>query len=236
VLTRTKLKQFETRKLFYAEYLYKLVLRNELSSIFRTELQKDEKLSYARKQLDQLTECYRNNLPLYKKAWRADVLIDLSDYFDAMEIYNTLKNCNDYKLRIDPNSTLTLFSNNKKLLLDFANRLKTSNLDFWEPNEQHIELLNNTAKIIIVDTQPVLPLKIYFNSKRINRDFVKWIEANSDKCKIGKTALNNLEKFGYLSGLYMYVRDEKVLSLVILLVGNSIRVVEKLVYVPSIDK
>tara|TARA_B110000503_G_scaffold129374_1_gene201544 strand:- start:1029 stop:1733 length:705 start_codon:yes stop_codon:yes gene_type:complete len=233
---RKKLKQFETRRLFYAEYLYKLVLRNELSSIFRTELQKDEKLSYARKQLDQLTDCYRNNLPLYKKAWRADVLIDLSDYFDAIEIYNTLKNCNDYKLRIDTNSTLTLFSNNKKLLLGLAGNLKTINVDFWEPVEKHIELLNNTSKIIIVDTQPTLPLKIHFNSNRINQDFGKWIRANSDKCKIGKTALNNLEKYGYLTGLYMYVRDEKILNLVILLAGNSIRIVEKLVYVPIIDK
>lgn len=230
------MKQFETRKLFYAEYLYKLVLRNELNTIFRTELQASEKLSHARKQLDQLTENYRNNLPLYKKAWRADVLIDLDDYFDAMEIYNTLKKSDDYKLRIDPNSILTLFSNNKKSLLDLSAKLKTTNVDFWEPIEEHIELLNNTSKIIIVDTEPALPLKIHFNSKRINQDFGKWVRANSDKCKMGKTALNNLEKYGYLTGLYMYVRDEKILNLVILLAGNSIRMVEKLVCVTTIDK
>jgi hypothetical protein len=230
------LKRFETRKLFYAEYLYKLVLRNELNTIFRTELQPNEKLSFARTQLDQLTENYRNNLPLYKKDWRADIPVEVNEYFDAMEIYRTLKDSNDYKLRIDPHSTLTLFSNNKKALLDLAGKLKTSTVDFWEPIEQHIELLNSTSKIIIVDTIPTLPLKIHFNSKRINRDFSKWIQANNDKCKIGKTALNNLEKYGHLTGLYMYVRDEKILNLVILLAGNSIRVVEKLVCVTTIDK
>jgi len=34
----------------------------------------------------------------------------------------------------------------------------------------------------------------------------------------------------------MFIRDEKVLNLVMLIVGNSIRSVEKLVYVPNIDK
>ena len=87
---RQQLKRSETRKLFFTEYLYKLVLRNDLSNIFRTELQGKEKLSYVRKQLDQLTENYRNNLPLYKKAWRAEVLLHENDYFDAITVYNAL--------------------------------------------------------------------------------------------------------------------------------------------------
>jgi hypothetical protein len=180
-----QLKQFESRKLFFSEYLYKLVLRNELNVIFRSELQKKEKLSYARQELDRLAENYRNNLPLQKKAWRADIQLDTHDYFDAMTIYTALKSSDEYKLRVDPRS---------------------------------------------------LPLKVWFNSTRINKDFANWIRANSDKCKIGKIALEGLENYGYLNGLYIYLRDEKILNLVTLLAGNSIRNVEKLVYVPDIDK
>jgi len=231
-----QLKQFESRKLFFAEYLYKLVLRNELNTIFRSDLQKKEKLSYARQSLDKLAEDYRNNIPLHKKAWRADIRLDTTDYFDAMIIYTALKSTDEYKLRIDPRSCITLFSNNKTFLLDLANKLHTPWIEFWEPKSEYIDLLKSKIKIQIVDERPTLPVKVWFNNIRITTDFANWIRANRDKCKIGTIALDGLEKYGTLSGLYIYLRDEKILNLVTLLAGSSIRSVEKLVYRGDIDK
>ena len=231
-----QLKHFESTKLFYSEYLYKLVFRNELNVIFRSELQKKEKLSFARSQLDELTEQYRNNLPLYKKAWRTDVSVDINDYFDAMTVYNTLKKTDEYKIRIDPYSLITLFSNNKDFLVDLGNALRTSSVEFYEPDPKYIDLLKSKTKIQIVDDIPALPLKVWFNGIRINRDFANWLRVNDDKCKIGTIALQSLEDYGYLNGLYIYLRDEKVLNLVTLLAGSSIRSVEKLVYRGDIDK
>jgi hypothetical protein len=213
-----------------------LVFRNELNVIFRSELQKKEKLSYARNQLDTLTEQYRNNLTLYKKQWRAEIVIDINDYFDAMTTYSVLKKSTEYKLRIDPYSTITLFSNNKDFLLDLGSKLKTDTLNFWEPNPDHIDILKSKTKIQIVDKIPELPIKVWFNSTRINQDFGNWLRANKDKCKIGTIALDSLESYGYMNGLYIYLRDEKVLSLVTILAGASIRSVEKLVYRGDIDK
>jgi len=233
---RRQLKHFESTKLFYSEYLYKLVFRNELNVIFRNELQKKEKLSYARSQLDSLTEQYRNNDPLYKKAWRTDVSVDINDYFDAMAVYNTLKKTDEYKIRIDLYSTITLFSNNKDFLLELGNKLKTDSAEFHQPNPDYIDILKSNAKIQIVDVPPKLPIKVWFNSNRINTDFANWLRANNDKCKIGTIALESLENYGYLNGLYIYLRDEKVLNLVTLLAGASIRSVEKLVYKDDIDK
>ena len=233
---KQQLKTFESSKLFYSEYLYKLVFRNDLNNIFRGELQKKEKLSYARAELDQLTEQYRNNQVLYKKAWRTEVPLDINDYFDAMTLYNSLKNYNEYKIRIDPYNTITLFSNNKDFLLRIGYKLKTDFVEFWEPNVEYIDLLKSSTKIQIVDTIPELPLKVWFNSKRINKDFANWLRGNDDKCKIGKIALESLEQYGYLNGLYIYLRDERVLNLVTLLAGRSIRSVEKLVYRGDIDK
>ena len=231
-----QLKRFESSKLFYSEYLYKLVFRNELNVIFRSELQKKEKLSYARNQLDTLTEQYRNNLPLYKKQWRAEILIDTNDYFDAMTTYSVLKKSTEYKLRIDPYSTITLFSNNKDFLLDLGSKLKTDTLNFWGPDPDHIDILKSKTKIQIVDKIPELPIKVWFNSTRINQDFGNWLRVNKDKCRIGTIALDSLESYGYMNGLYIYLRDEKVLNLVTLLAGASIRSVEKLVYRGDIDK
>ena len=233
---KQQLKHFESTKLFYSEYLYKLVFRNELNVIFRSELQKKEKLSFARNQLDVLTEQYRNNLPLYKKAWRTDVSVDINDYFDAMTVYNSLKKSDEYKIRIDPYSLITLFSNNKDFLLELGNKLKTDSAEFHQPDPKYIDLLKSKTKIQIVDDIPTLPLKVWFNSTRINRDFANWLRVNDDKCKIGTIALQSLEDYGYLNGLYIYLRDEKVLNLVTLLAGSSIRSVEKLVYRGDIDK
>ncbi len=213
-----------------------MVFRNELNSIFRSDLQKKEKLSYARRELDRLAEDYRNNFPLFKRAWRTDIPIANNDYFDAMTLYSALKNSNEYKLRIDPYSTITLFSNNREFLLTLGNKLNTTAVKFWEPNVAYIELLKSKTKIQIVDEVPKLPLKVWFNSTRVNKDFANWLRANDDKCKIGKIALESLESYGYLNGLYIYLRDEKVLSLVTILAGASIRSVDKLVYSGDIDK
>ena len=230
------MKQCESNKLFYSEYLYKLVFRNELNVIFRNELQKKEKLSYARSQLDTLTEQYKNNQPLLKRQFRSDIVIDINEYIDAMAVYSSLEKSNEYKLRIDPCSTITLFSNNKDFLLELAGKLRTDTTQFWEPNPRHIDTLKSNTKIQIVDHPPALPLKVWFNSTRINKDFANWIRANNDKCKIGTIALESLENYGYLNGLYIYLRDEKILSIVTLLAGSSIRSVEKLVYRGDIDK
>ena len=231
-----QLKKSESYKLFYSEYLYKLVFRNELSTIFRSELQKKEKLSHARQELDRLTESYRNNQTLVKRAWRTDITVSVNEYIDAVTVYNTLKNNNEYKIRIDPYSTITLFSNNKNFLLDLSNRLKTDEIEFWEPNPKYIDILKSKTKIQIVDNPTELPIKVWFNSTRINTDFANWLRANNDKCKIGTIALESLENYGYLNGLYIYLRDEKILNLVTLLAGASIRSVEKLVYRGDIDK
>ena len=236
MLKSKQLKLFESRKLFYSEYLYKLVLRNDLSTIFRSDFQKKEKLSFARHELDRLAEDYRHNLPLVKKAWRTNIAVATNDYFDAMTIYAALKISNEYKLRVDPYSTITLFSNNREFLLTLGNKLNTTAVKFWEPNVAYIELLKSKTKIQIVDEIPKLPLKVWFNSIRVNKDFANWIRANDDKCKIGKIALESLESYGYLNGLYIYLRDEKVLSLVTILAGASIRSVDKLVYSGDIDK
>ena len=168
--------------------------------------------------------------------WRTEIVVDANDYLDAMTLYAVLKNSDEYRIRIDPYSSVSLFSNNKEFLLTLGNKLNTTAVKFWEPNVEYIELLTTKTKIQIVDEIPKLPLKVWFNSTRVNKDFANWIRANDDKCKIGKIALESLESYGYLNGLYIYLRDEKVLSLVTILAGASIRSVEKLVYRGDIDK
>jgi len=225
-----KLKLCETCKLHYGKYLYKLVLSNSLNVYFRTELQKEGKLSYARENLDRLTDDYRNNIPLTRRIFRSDVIVPLDDYLDALDLYKILKVNNKYKIRIDPSQSITVYSNDILFLKQIINKMRSSAIELWEPKAESLDLLKDKTNIQIVKTRPEFPIKIWFNNKKVPRDFSIWLRANRDKSRIGDIALHTIEDYGYMNGFYMFVRDEKVLGLVSLLVGHAIRRIDKLVY------
>lgn len=225
-----KLKLFETCKLHYGEYLYKLVLSNVLNVYFRSELQKTGKLSYARENLDILTDKYRNNIPLTRKIFRSEIIVPIDDYLDALDLYKILKTHTDYKIRVDPRSNITIYSNNKTLLTQIVNKMRSSARELWEPDSKNIAYLEQKKNIELVKNKPEFPLKVWFNNQLVPQDFANWLRANRDKSRIGDKALQTLESYSYLNGFYMYVRDEKVLSIVSLLIGHAIRRVDELVY------
>lgn len=226
------MKQHNTKKLFFAEYLYKLVIRNELSHIFATRHHDNKNLGYARVELDRLAEDYRNGIPLAKSAWRSQVPIPVSDYHDAMKMYTTLKYSSEHKLRIDY-STIAIFSNDKEMLTGLAARMATDNCEFWGPDKRSIDFLLTTSNVIIVDTPPKFEFKVTFSYKRIDPSFADWLENNQDKSSVGSRALDNIKQ-GHPNCVYIYVRDEKILTIVQLLVGSNIQRVDKLVAMSSI--
>lgn len=229
------LKLCETRKLHYGKYLYKLVLTNSLNVLFRTEFQKDGKLGYTRHHLDIFSTQLRDGVPLTQSIFRTIREIEVDEFLDAKDIYSILKKSDDYKIRVERSNLLSIYSNDRAMLTKIANRMRKSSTEFWEPNVEALELLTSNRNVIIVDNPPEFPLKVIFKG-RANKDFANWLRANRDKSRIGDRALQSLEKSGWIDGYYMYVRDEKVLSLVTLLIGSNIRCVESLVYKGNIDK
>ena len=229
-------KLFETRKLHFGKYLYKLVLSNSLCSAFRTELQKGTALSYAKEKLDQLTKQYDSNIPLTIVRYRTHNEISNDEYLDALSIYNILKNSSDYKVRTTYYRILTIYSNDIGMLRSISDVMRISNVELWEPSEHYVKLLTSNQNIIIVDNPTNMGLKVTFKRGNVNKDFAAWVKSNSDKCQIGPVTLYDIENEGYLYGNYMYVRDEKILNLLLLLIGNSISKVDKIIYKGNIDK
>lgn len=229
------MKLHETTKLHFGKYLYKLVLSNQLCFIFRSRagnVTKFNKLGNAKSILDKLTERYMQNLSLEKQVYRTKLQVPVNDYLDAKDIYTLLKYEDDYTLRAELGNRLTVYCNDKELLDLMIAKMRVNITEFWEPAADNVNMLINQKNIIIVNSPPEFPIKITFGNQPTAPDFTNWLNANSDKSKIGPAAVRAIENKSKLGGLYFYVRNEKVLALVMILIGNNVRRVDNLVYKP----
>ena len=230
-----KLKLFETKKLHYGKYLYKLALHNAFAPSFRTEFQKQNKLCLAKTKLDETQELYDKGEPLYRIVFRSHVPVDAQDFLDAKVLYDHLMLNDDYKIRVERYNGLCLYSNDRDFLINLSKNIPDSTREFWEPNTDNINYLLTEKNVVIVDKEPEFQYKVSFNSKTINSGFGKWLEANTDKSRVGRYTLENIYN-GYANNTYVYIRDKKVLTMIEIIVGHNIRKVEELIYMPNIDK
>ncbi len=228
------LKLFETKKLHHGQYLYKLVLSNPLAVIFRSDLQRQDGLSYAKSKLEELTEKHKAGEPLTKQSYRSSVPVSEDSFFDAKDVYNILKKNNNFKIRCET-STLGIYSNDRNLLMRIANKMRVSNREFWEPAPCAVEILSTKKNIKIVNFEPQYQYQVHLSYKRVDPNVYNWISSNPDKVKVGPKTLNDLHN-GLANGSYIYIRDDRILTLAEMLIGHAIRKIDKLVYKSDIDK
>ena len=99
------MKLLETKKLHYNKYLYKIAIRNQCASFFRTEFQKGVQLSYAKKRIDECHQWYDVKHPSIDIPWGNKYVnrIPREHYWDAISIYRHLKNQEGYIVRCELN-------------------------------------------------------------------------------------------------------------------------------------
>jgi len=223
------LKNYETNKLFYGTYIYKLTINNGLSVIFRYK-----NLSYSREVLDKLQHQYEHGQPLlYSRFYRQSPVKEHS-FLDARKLYIFFCKTDDYTLRIE-GSVLSIYSNSKEWIYGIKNSLNAANLlEFWEPNPDHItHLVPNT---IIVPSSNGYGYKVTFGSGMGNTSgFANWAKNNLKQVKVGPVLMNNLERNNYVADMYFYARDENTLNLCQLMLTN-IRRIDKLIVKSDLDK
>ena len=81
-------------------------------------------------------------------------------------------------------------------------------------------------------------LQINTNGQKLyefTNDTIKWINNNPNKAKASDALNYYASKQGEVSGMYFYVKDEKILQLIQLL-GIKIRRIDNLIYKEDIDK
>lgn len=216
------MQRFETTKLFYGAYLYKLSVRNQIASSFR-----EKNLPLARRDLDTLQGMYEAGNPLLLITGLRTRAISKEHFIEASKLYNYFTKNEDYKLRVEQN-TLSIYSNDINWINAMIKEINLENLiSLHEPDVNFVSKL--TANTIIVPHSNGYEYKVTLgNTTTGTETFGKWAINNPKLIKIGPVISEELLNNGYVNGMYFYVRDSRTLQLCNLMITN-IRRIDKLV-------
>lgn len=226
-----KTKQYETVKLFYNKYAYKIVIRNDLTGIFASYQGKH----HARKIIENLEADHAAGEDLYIQRWRGNIPVTPLALREARIVYDGLQMYPDHRIRVENVYGLTVYTNAEDLI-DLLTQSLNSIKEVWRPREGMIEFLNTNIETAILKTPMPYEFRVYFNWNDVDPSFALWLEKNTDKSRVGTVTLESIKRGRWLSGNYFYIKNEKVLTMIRMLVGHNIRKVERLVYIGDIDK
>tara|TARA_B110000503_G_scaffold141840_1_gene236632 strand:- start:984 stop:1658 length:675 start_codon:yes stop_codon:yes gene_type:complete len=224
------LKRFNTTKLFWGEFLYKLEVRNRMATQFR-----ERNLSAVRQMLDSLQLSYVNGEKLEVLVGARATPLTEEQFLDATSLYkhfNKSKNVN-YKLRVESN-IINIYSNDIEWIDDIIKLISSNNItSFYSPNKDSFAILDKNT--IIVKESNGYNYKVTLSNKSNDNSFVNWAKNNISQVKLGAKLTQQLLGNGWVDGYYFYARDERTVQLCTLML-NNIRRVDKLVVQSNIDK
>jgi len=209
------LKKFETKKLFYNKFLYKISTYNKLAFFFR-----NKNFPNVRKILDELSPKYKKKDPIVLRRWLRNEIIAHEQFVDAQILFQELKDHDDIQVRVE-GPILTVYSNDKKLIDSLCKKLNNV-YELHEPSSLNLKELTEGYILMKSPIYKKFKYRVTMGPKA-NPEFTKWLENNQDKVKYGKTFFSTMQTNGYTNGLYFYVKDDKCLMLVNLMLGNLIR-------------
>lgn len=213
------MKRFDTYKLFYGRYPYKLVWNSPISHWYR-----GADLPYIRDTLDELQHQYNQNNKLILRFWNREVSVSTLDLYYAQKVYSSLCQNPNHRLRVE-GTTVAIYSEEKDWLEALKYNVGPTVEEWWEP-----ATLLQPNTIIMSEAMKGWEYRITFKDK-LPEEFKKWALNNLDKIKIGPILRETLEesRHSYVQGLYFYVKSEKMLSMVSLILGGSISRIDKIV-------
>lgn len=227
------MKTFETKKLFYNKYLYKLVFHTKLANIFNKTWNKN-KWSFALKEIKNLDILYDRGDSLYRAMYRYNEPISNEEYLTAKELLGLLipKDFSSFTIRTE-NNFISITSND----LEWLNSInKIVNVyEWWEPNKDFVNFLQSNPKVVLTNKVPEYEYKVYLKNA-VDYNLGTWLVNYEKKVKVGAWTLKNIIEDGWAGGNYFYVKDNKTLLLLQIAHNQCIKNVEKLVYKDDVDK
>ena len=222
--------KYETTKLFYDKYLFKLGIYNPVAFIFR-----NKNLSHARTIIDDL-QLHQEEPIQYKTCSDALRHIDLTvdELHDLKYLLTQFQDQTDFMVRCEQNK-MGIFSNNDSWLKRVGKKLDCV-CDFYEPADSTIDLLLNSKNVLIKNAPFDQKYKVTLGENSIDRNFYNWPKNNPDKVRVSPGLLRTIQENGYVKGKYLYFRDEKVLTLAMLFLSGNIGRIDRIVLKEDVDK
>lgn len=203
--------------------MYRLTIQHNLGVIFR-----DKNISYAREVLDSLQlQAESGEDIIWKKSYRYSVPITQESFATAQFLLAefTAQGHDNYKLRCE-HPFMNIYSND----IHWLETLKKRNLSIESFTKPDIKDISNLKPNIIVTNDDPIEFEYKVTvGNQVSSGLSNWIEANPDKCKAGPKFLDDVKNNGYVSGMYFYVRDEKVLQLIQIIIGGNIKRIDKFI-------
>lgn len=220
-----------TTKLFYGKYAYKLSVYCAVANIFR-----NKDFNYAKYRLDSWNQDIARGIPPLLGIYSTGDRIPLSDLHLALKLLNIFKTApSNFTLRIECR-TLNIFSNDISWLKNVRSLLAIDSIELIGPENSKVAdyLLKNPKHQIATFTGFRYKIKTKFVRKEYSA-FGKWCQT-AKGIKISKKFQDELLTDRYLSeGRNIYVKDEKTLNIVTLLIGEGIQSTTYLVDPKELD-
>lgn len=219
----------ETTKLFYDKYLYKLGVINPVGFIFR-----NKNFSNARTVIDDLQFQLEENETLRYKPSMRHIDVSQEDLHDLKILLSEFEGASSFMLRCEQRK-VGIFSNDDTWLKHVSKKLNCVS-DFYEPADITADILLKNKNIIIKNTSFAYEFKVTLGGNAMDYNFYNWAKDNADKIRVSPGLMTRLSQRGYVSGKYLYLRDEKVLTLAMLFLSGNITRVDRIVIKQDVDK
>ena len=193
-----------------------------LAPIFR-----EKKFNYTRDVLDNLNQQIDEGSSelVWHRGFRYNRTVDLETFKDTLGLYNFFSNqdYNSYMLRIEQ-SNLSWYSNDFGQMEDMLKRFSKLIKSVSKPDPAFKDILQ--PNIIIKDSDYEYKVTV---GATVDPNVAYWLEQNPDKVRIGSTFLDCIKQRQYVKGFYFYVKNDKVLNLVKIILGGEITRIDKFV-------
>jgi|TARA_B100000214_G_C23960470_1_gene624974 hypothetical protein len=219
-----KLQRLQTTNLFYNRYVYRLRIKNDVGAIFR-----GMNLGNAKAKIDEMQSFAEagQRIPFPFRYFRdKDKFLSLETFMDAYTIYSALeKNVDKCMVRVE-NFTLDLYSNDNEWLEDLGQKIDA--VSITEPaDDESLNFLLENKNTVIQNTEVIWPYKAILG-KTVDPNFATYCKNNAN-IKIGKRALECIQKRHNTEGYYFFTKNEKHLMLAKIALGGSISKIIKYV-------
>lgn len=223
----------ETKKLFFGQFLYRYKIRSPLAfNFYKTKhfMQMIAAVDAAIASAEEQTKKNKKAKAQIRR-WNRSYEVDSAHIASIKKIRDILvDNQGEFRTRTEM-INLSIYTNNEDLIDKLEKVSNDLSAEVSKPNPLAKDILFGNKEIYVVNKPSNYEYRVTVvgrmnDSKRI----AKWLEENADKVKASSTAIRGFRNEYWLSNLLFYVRDAKVLTLAQMMFGDSIKKIEKIVY------